>query len=97
MREHIDSAMLEEALVLRREHRVDHVRRDFCHRDFAREPLIHAHFPQRHAVPIGELEALHRWPQQRGRQRHELQPQPREEQPQSGRAEDVAPGFPARC
>ncbi len=79
-REEIDAAVVEETFVFRGEHRVQELRRDFVERDLAGEAFIDTHLAQRDAVAICQLAALHRRPQQRRRQRHELQPEPGEQQ-----------------
>ena len=68
--EPIDSVMPEKAFVLRGEHRIDHVPRHFFESQLAAETLRDARFAQRNSISIEQRNALHRWPQQRRRERH---------------------------
>ena len=61
------------ALILRCENGADDMRRHFVQREFAAKSLGDAGFPQRNAISVEERNTLHRRPQQRGRNRHELQ------------------------
>nr|WP_237705410.1 hypothetical protein [Chthoniobacter flavus] len=80
----IDSVMLEETFVLRREHRVNEIRWYVRQLHPVRETLLRPRLPQRYAVPIRKLHALRRRPQQRRRQRHELEPHPAQRRQHDG-------------
>ena len=71
--EPVDSMVGIEAFVFRGEDGVDDVPRHVFQGELVAEALSDTCFTQRNAVPIQERDALHRWSQQRSRNRNEPQ------------------------
>jgi hypothetical protein len=76
-RKKIDAGVFPKPLVLRCNRRVDECARNLVERHAAGEPpVVREHFPKRLAVAVGEHPARFRFPQQRGRNRDEMQRNP---------------------